>query len=97
MAINPLDKNNKVPVFFANLVLMDYGFGAVFGCPGHDQRDYMFAKKYNLPITYVISKRKEEDVEYKDKAYISSGILINSGELNGTDSIDSSWLWSLSF
>ena len=46
--INPLDKNIKVPVYFANFVLMDYGLGAVFGCPAHDQRDLDFAKKYNL-------------------------------------------------
>ena len=48
LAVNPLNKNNKVPVYFANFVLMDYGFGAVFGCPAHDQRDFDFAKKYNL-------------------------------------------------
>ena len=48
MAINPLDETQKVPVYFANFVLMDYGFGAVFGCPAHDQRDFDFAKKYNL-------------------------------------------------
>jgi leucyl-tRNA synthetase len=46
--INPLDKNIKVPVYFANFVLMDYGLGAVFGCPAHDQRDLDFAIKYNL-------------------------------------------------
>ena len=50
IAINPLDHKNKVPVYFANFVLMDYGFGAVFGCPAHDQRDFDFAKKYNLKI-----------------------------------------------
>ena len=49
-AINPLENNSKVPVFFANFVLMDYGFGAVFGCPAHDQRDFDFAKKYDLEI-----------------------------------------------
>ena len=53
MATNPLDPKNKVPVFFANFVLMDYGFGAVFGCPAHDQRDFDFAKKYNLDIKTV--------------------------------------------
>ena len=44
LATNPLDKNHKVPVYFANFVLMDYGFGAIFGCPAHDQRDFDFAK-----------------------------------------------------
>ena len=54
MAINPLDPKHKVPVYFANFVLMDYGFGAVFGCPAHDQRDFDFAKKYNLEIKTVV-------------------------------------------
>ena len=53
-AINPLDESIEVPVYFANFVLMDYGFGAVFGCPAHDQRDLDFALKYNLKITTVV-------------------------------------------
>ena len=53
-AINPLKPDEKVPVYFANFVLMDYGFGAVFGCPAHDQRDLDFAKKYNLKISPVV-------------------------------------------
>ena len=53
LAVNPLDEKNSVPVYFANFVLMDYGFGAVFGCPAHDQRDYDFAKKYDLKIKTV--------------------------------------------
>ena len=52
-AINPLNPNIKVPVYFANFVLMDYGLGAIFGCPAHDQRDLDFAKKYNLKIIPV--------------------------------------------
>jgi leucyl-tRNA synthetase len=55
LAINPLDQNIKVPVYFANFVLMDYGLGAVFGCPAHDQRDLDFAIKYNLKITTVVT------------------------------------------
>ena len=84
IAINPLDKNNKVPVYFANFVLMDYGFGAVFGCPAHDQRDFDFAKKYNLEIKTVV-KPKDEDDNFKvsKEAYTGSGILINSKFLNG--------------
>ena len=54
MATNPLNSKHKVPVYFANFVLMDYGFGAVFGCPAHDQRDFDFAKKYNLKIKTVV-------------------------------------------
>ena len=84
MAINPLNPNQKVPVFFANFVLMDYGFGAVFGCPAHDQRDYDFAKKYNLEIKTVVKPNGEEDTfEVKSEAYSGSGIIINSDFLNG--------------
>ena len=54
IAINPLDETIEVPVYFANFVLMDYGFGAVFGCPAHDQRDLDFANKYNLKVIAVI-------------------------------------------
>ena len=59
-AINPLDPSQKVPVYFANFVLMDYGFGAVFGCPAHDQRDFDFAKKYNLNIKTVVKPKDEK-------------------------------------
>ena len=83
-AINPLNPNQKVPVYFANFVLMDYGFGAVFGCPAHDQRDYDFAKKYNLDIKTVVRPNNESD-NYKvsNEAYPGEGILINSDFLNG--------------
>tara|TARA_A100001011_G_scaffold41716_1_gene39332 strand:- start:1565 stop:4120 length:2556 start_codon:yes stop_codon:yes gene_type:complete len=84
MAINPLDPSQKVPVFFANFVLMDYGFGAVFGCPGHDQRDFDFAKKYNLRIKTVVRPNEENDnFRVKEEAYSGPGIIINSGYLNG--------------
>ena len=83
LAINPLDNNIKVPVYFANFVLMDYGLGAVFGCPAHDQRDFDFAKKYNLKITTVVTPEKENDkFEVTDKAYSGNGYIINSGFLN---------------
>ena len=61
VAINPLNPSQKVPVFFANFVLMDYGFGAVFGCPAHDQRDFDFAKKYNLEIKTVVRPFDQND------------------------------------
>ncbi len=84
LAINPLDKKLKVPVYFANFVLMDYGFGAVFGCPAHDQRDFDFAKKYNLKIKTVVKPVEENDeFEVKDQAYSGPGIMINSEFLNG--------------
>ncbi len=84
MAINPLDTNQKVPVYFANFVLMDYGFGAVFGCPAHDQRDFDFAKKYKLEIKTVVRPEKEDDnFQVMNEAYADAGILINSDFLNG--------------
>ena len=84
LAINPIDENNKVPVYFANFVLMDYGFGAVFGCPAHDQRDYDFAKKYKLDIKTVVKPNDQNDsFEVKEEAYSGPGILINSKFLNG--------------
>ena len=85
-AKNPLKPDEKVPIYFANFVLMDYGFGAVFGCPGHDQRDFDFAKKYNLKIKTVVRPYEEnEKYEVKSKAYAGPGILINSDFLNGLD------------
>ena len=84
LAINPLDKNNKVPVYFANFVLMDYGFGAVFGCPAHDQRDLDFALKYNLEIKTVVRPISEDDnFKVTNEAYIGPGLIFNSNELNG--------------
>ncbi len=83
IAINPLNPSQKVPVFFANFVLMDYGFGAVFGCPAHDQRDFDFAKKYNLDIKTVVKPDSEgNEYEVKDEAYSGPGVLINSEFLN---------------
>ena len=83
IAINPLNEKIKVPVYFANFVLMDYGMGAVFGCPAHDQRDMDFAKKYNLKITTVVKPSNEkENFEVTDKAYTGEGKLINSEFLN---------------
>ncbi len=83
-ALNPLNKKNKVPVYFANFVLMDYGFGAVFGCPAHDQRDFDFAKKYNLEIKTVVRPNNELDnFKVSNEAYTGPGILINSDFLNG--------------
>ena len=83
-AINPLDNKSKVPVYFANFVLMDYGFGAVFGCPAHDQRDFDFAKKYNLQIKTVVKPDNEpDDYQVQNEAYAGAGVIINSKFLNG--------------
>jgi len=83
VAINPLDKNMKVPVYFANFVLMDYGLGAVFGCPAHDQRDFDFAKKYNLQITAVVKPEKDKEFKIDNLAYTGEGYLYNSKFLDG--------------
>ena len=83
LAINPLNPSQKVPVYFANFVLMDYGFGAVFGCPAHDQRDFDFAKKYNLQIKTVVRPNEENsNFEVKEKAYTGNGVIVNSEFLN---------------
>jgi len=84
MAVNPLNKKQKVPIYFANFVLMDYGFGAVFGCPAHDQRDLDFALKYNLPVKTVVKPLNEDDTyQVKKEAYTGIGEIINSDFLNG--------------
>ncbi len=84
IALNPLDENVKVPVYFANFVLMDYGLGAVFGCPAHDQRDLEFAKKYKLNIKTVVKPNDaDETYQITNEAYTGPGILINSNFLNG--------------
>ncbi len=83
-AINPMDPKIKVPVYFANFVLMDYGFGAVFGCPAHDQRDFEFAKKYNLNIKTVVKPKDQNDTfQVRDEAFTEEGLMINSSFLNG--------------
>ena len=79
---HPFDKNWKLPVWIANFILMDYGTGAIFACPAHDQRDYEFAKKYNLPIKVVVSP-DGKDFELNNEAYEEEGIAINSNFLNG--------------
>ena len=84
IAVNPLNETQKVPVYFANFVLMDYGFGAVFGCPAHDQRDLDFALKYNLNITPVVKPLAEDNnFRIKKEAYSGPGIIFNSQFLDG--------------
>tara|TARA_B100000963_G_scaffold51371_1_gene39504 strand:- start:1253 stop:3775 length:2523 start_codon:yes stop_codon:yes gene_type:complete len=80
---HPFIKNKKIPVYFANFVLMDYGTGAIFGCPAHDQRDFDFAKKYNLQITRVVSDNESNSNDELVEAYIGNGKMINSEFLNG--------------
>jgi len=83
-AINPLNNSEEVPVYFANFVLMDYGFGAVFGCPAHDQRDLDFANKYKLKVKTVVKPLdKDDNFKVNKEAYTGSGVIINSDFLNG--------------
>ncbi len=84
-AINPVN-GEKIQVWVADYVLADYGTGAVMSCPAHDDRDFMFANQYNLPIRQVISPDgKEQELE---KAFTTAGTMINSGDFNGMNSDD---------
>ena len=90
-AINPFDESIEVPVYFANFVLMDYGFGAVFGCPAHDQRDLDFALKYNLNVKSVVKPVNEDNkFEITDKAYSGPGEMYNSKFLDGLNAPEES-------
>ena len=82
-AQHPFIKNKKIPIYFANFVLMDYGTGAIFGCPAHDQRDFDFARKYKLEIIKVVSDSKNNN-ELKE-AFTGNGKIINSNFLNDLD------------
>ena len=83
--LNPLNVKKDYPLFVANFVLMDYGTGAIFGCPAHDQRDLDFANKYDLEIIPVVcpSEIKITNFKIKNEAYTGPGNLINSDFLNG--------------
>ncbi len=85
-AINPMT-GKKIPIYTSNYVLMEYGSGAIMAVPAHDQRDFEFAKKYNLPITIVIQNPegslKEDNLQ---QAYEQEGIVVNSGQFNGLSS-----------
>ncbi|HBN15380.1 MAG TPA: leucine--tRNA ligase, partial [Pseudohongiella sp.] len=85
-AVHPIS-GEQVPVFVANFVLMSYGTGAVMAVPAHDQRDYEFARKYQLPIKQVIKPGSDDEVcKLEEQAFTSKGILINSGQFDGMDS-----------
>ena len=78
----------KLPIFVANFVLMEYGSGAIFGCPAHDQRDLDFAKKYNLEIIPVVTSEKSKEIKIIDKAFTEDGYAINSEFLNNLSTIE---------
>jgi leucyl-tRNA synthetase len=74
--------NKKIPIYVANFILMDYGTGAIFGCPAHDQRDLEFAQKYKLEIIPVVTPKVSEIINIKEQAYIDDGYVVNSEFLN---------------
>jgi len=84
-AVHPFDKSWTLPVYVANFILMDYGTGAIFGCPSGDQRDLDFANKYELPVVPVILPPGEDAATFaiKDKAFDGAGTIINSSFLDG--------------
>lgn len=84
-ALNPFN-GQPVPVFLANYVLMDYGTGAIMAVPAHDQRDYEFAVKYNLPIRTVIAPASPDVKPEEGKAFEGYGVLVNSGPFDGLSS-----------
>ncbi|WP_375617895.1 MULTISPECIES: leucine--tRNA ligase [unclassified Bartonella] len=85
LAVHPFDSTVHIPVYIANFVLMDYGTGVVFGCPAHDQRDFDFARKYDLPIKPVVLPKGEqaEDFVITETPYTGDGVMINSSFLDG--------------
>lgn len=85
-AINPLNKE-FVPIWLSDYVLADYGTGAIMCVPAHDDRDFAFAKKFGIPMIQVIAKDGKE-VEELTEAYTEPGVMINSGEFNGMNSVD---------
>ncbi|MBN1516438.1 leucine--tRNA ligase [Candidatus Sumerlaeota bacterium] len=85
-AINPLT-GGKIPIYIANFVLMEYGTGCIMSVPAHDQRDFEFAKKYDIPIKVVIQPKDEElDADQMAAAFVEIGVMVNSGPFNGVPS-----------
>ena len=84
-AVHPFDPSRRVPVWVANFVLMEYGTGAIFGCPAHDQRDLEFARKYGLPVIPVVLPPGADPRQFAigEEAYVEDGNLFNSGFLDG--------------
>lgn len=88
--VHPLDPSWELPVYVANFVLMDYGTGAIFGCPSGDQRDLDFARKYGLPVVAVVAPEGPDAASFtvEDTAFTDDGVMINSGFLNGMKTAD---------
>ena len=79
---HPFIKDKKLPIYVGNFILMDYGTGAIYGCPAHDQRDLEFALKYKLEVLPVVSPAKSQEIKINDEAYVDDGFIINSDFLN---------------
>ena len=79
---HPFIEKKKLPIYVSNFILMDYGTGAIYGCPAHDQRDLEFALKYKLEVLPVVSPSKSQVIRIKDEAYAGDGFIINSDFLN---------------
>lgn len=88
--VHPLDSSWELPVYIANFVLMDYGTGAIFGCPSGDQRDLDFARKYGLPVVPVVMPEDGDAASFTvgDTAYVDDGVMINSRFLDGMKTTD---------
>jgi leucyl-tRNA synthetase len=82
---HPFIHDKELPVYAANFVLMDYGTGAIFGCPAHDQRDLEFARKYDLEVTSVVAPLSDpvNPAKVDDIAFVDDGVLVNSGPMSG--------------
>jgi leucyl-tRNA synthetase len=86
-ALHPFDANISIPIIITNYVMMDYGTGAIFGCPAHDERDHELAKIMGLPITQVIDNQ-DVGIDISNAPYTADGIMINSSFLNGLSNIE---------
>src|SRR5579885_232688 len=86
-AIHPFDRQRRVPLYVANFVLMEYGTGAIFGCPAHDQRDLEFARKYGRPVIPVVLTPEADPATFAvgDEAYVGDGTIYHSRFLDGLD------------
>ena len=87
VALHPFIEGRELPVYIANFVLMEYGSGAIYGCPAHDQRDLDFARQYGLPVVPVVAPADADAARFviDDEAYLGDGVLINSDFLDGLD------------
>jgi leucyl-tRNA synthetase len=87
LALNPAT-GTPIPVWIADYVLMEYGTGAIMAVPGHDQRDFDFAHAFGLPVIRVVAGPRDDAATPLDEAYVSDGVMVNSGEFDGLDVVD---------